>query len=441
MTTASVCTIGDEILIGQIVDTNSSHISRALNDLGIRVTHMVSIGDDHQTIISQLKEELTNNDIVIVTGGLGPTRDDITKQALAELSGSRFVLGNLEQKHIVTRILHSRGLDALDVNLQQAVVPETCEVIPNRKGTAPVMAFRFGGRPGARPDAPRLRPDYNPSPVDFGHPCVLYSLPGVPFEALGALPDVLEDIRTHFGLSHICHRTLMTYGLAESALARKIEDWEDALPEDIHLAYLPNQLTGVRLRLSIYGGDPSEQAARIDQQIQRLKPLLGDLIYAEEDTTLECVIAGLLRGTGRTLSVAESCTGGMISHLLTTVSGASEFYLGSVTSYAIPVKEALLGVRAETIRRHGIVSAAVAAEMAEGVRRLTGSTFSLATTGWADAYGDTYEPAGTVWVGVSGPEGTVTARFNYRNDRKRNIERFAASALNELRKYIVNSLK
>ena len=435
MTQASVCTIGDEILIGQIVDTNSSHIARALNDLGIRVTHMVSIGDNHQTIINQLKEELSNNDIVIVTGGLGPTKDDITKKALGELSGSRFELGNLEQKRIVCRILHSRGLDALDVNLQQAVVPDTCDVIPNRKGTAAVMAFRFG-MPAPAP----AKAESRPSTTDFGHPCALYSLPGVPFEALAALPDVLEDIRTHFGITHICHKTLMTYGMAESALAKKIEAWEDALPEDIHLAYLPNQLTGVRLRLSIYGGNQQEQEARIDEEIARLKPLLGELIYAEEDTTLEATIGKLLRGTGRTLSAAESCTGGMISHLLTTVPGSSEYYLGSVTSYAVPVKESMLGVKAETIENHGIVSAAVAAEMAEGVRKATGSTFSVATTGWADSYGDEREPAGTVWVGVSGPEGTRTARFNYRNDRKRNIERFAASALNELRKYIANSL-
>ena len=435
MTQASVCTIGDEILIGQIVDTNSSHIARALNDLGIRVTHMVSIGDNHQTIINQLKEELSNNDIVIVTGGLGPTKDDITKKALGELSGSRFELGNLEQKRIVCRILHSRGLDALDVNLQQAVVPDTCDVIPNRKGTAAVMAFRFGMPAPAPADA-----ESRPSTTDFGHPCALYSLPGVPFEALAALPDVLEDIRTHFGITHICHKTLMTYGMAESALAKKIEAWEDALPEDIHLAYLPNQLTGVRLRLSIYGGAQQEQEARIDEEIARLKPLLGELIYAEEDTTLEATIGKLLRGTGRTLSAAESCTGGMISHLLTTVPGSSEYYLGAVTSYAVPVKESMLGVKAETIENNGIVSAAVAAEMAEGVRKATGSTYSVATTGWADSYGDEREPAGTVWVGVSGPEGTRTARFNYRNDRKRNIERFAASALNELRKYIANSL-
>lgn len=435
MTQASICTIGDEILIGQIVDTNSSHIARALNELGIRVTHMVSIGDDHQSIISQLKEELTNNDIVIVTGGLGPTKDDITKKALGELSGSRGELGNLEQNRIIRRILHSRGLDALDINLSQAMVPDTCEVIPNRKGTAPVMAFRFGEGPVRPGEA-----DHVPSPTDFGHACVLYSLPGVPFEAIGALPDIIADIRAHFPLTHITHKTLMTYGMAESALAEMIAPWEDALPADMHLAYLPNQLTGVRLRLSIYGGDQSEQEQRIDAEFARLKPLLGELLYAEEDTNLQTVIGRLLKGSGQTLSVAESCTGGMISHLLTTVPGSSEYYLGSVTSYAIPVKEAVLGVSGATIDEQGIVSAAVAAQMAEGARKLTGSTFSVSTTGWADAYGDEREPAGTVWVAVSGPEGTRTSRFNYRNDRQRNIERFAASALNELRKYIAKSL-
>lgn len=421
MTTASICTIGDEILIGQIVDTNSSHISVALNAIGIQVTKMLSIGDSYQTIISQLDNELSNHDIVIVTGGLGPTKDDITKAALAELSGSQGYVCHLEQKEMICKILHSRGLDVLDINLKQAEVPQNCEVIVNRKGTAPIMAFHFDAR-------------------KYGHPCSLYSLPGVPFEAVGALGDVIDNIKQHFSISSIYHKTIMTYGLAESALAKRIEAWEDALPDDIHLAYLPNQFTGVRLRLSIYGGDESVNAGRIEEQLVGLRSILGSFIYAEEDTTLEASIGKLLRGTGKTLSAAESCTGGMISHLITTVPGSSEYYLGSVTSYAIPVKEQLLGVHSETIDNQGIVSSAVAAEMAEGVRRLTGSTYSISTTGWADSYGDEREPAGTVWVAISGPEGTVTKRFNFRNDRKRNIERFAASALNELRKYISDSL-
>ena len=417
MTKASVCTIGDEILIGQIVDTNSSHIARALNSLGIRVGRMTSIADDAAQIRGSLEAELSEYDIVVCTGGLGPTKDDITKETLAVMSGARGWVENQEQKEIIRRILSSRGLDVLDINLRQALVPDSCDVIPNKFGTAPVMVFRF----------PQER---------FGHPAVLYSLPGVPYEALGALPDVLEDIRVHFGLGAIVHRTMMTYGIAESSLAKLIEPWESALPADMHLAYLPNPVTGVKLRLSVYDADDSAEE-RILAQFGLLKPVLGDYAYAMEDTTLEAVIGALLRGSGKTLSCAESCTGGMISHLVTTISGSSEYYLGSVTSYHPAVKTKVLGVAPETIESEGIVSAAVAAAMARGVRALTGSTYSLSTTGWADAYGDEHEPAGTVWVGVDGPLGTRTAKFSFRNDRKRNIERFAASAINELRKYII----
>lgn len=422
MNKASICTIGDEILIGQIVDTNSSEISRALNGMGIQVTRMISIGDRHDAIVDQLGEELSRNDIVIVTGGLGPTKDDITKAALAELSGSRSYVENSEQKEIVVRILHSRGLDVLDINLQQAMVPDSCEVIPNRLGTAPIMAFHF----------PEER---------FGHKCSLYSLPGVPYEAVGMLPDVLADIKSRFNTSDIYHQTIMTYGMAESALAKKIEAWEDALPEDMHLAYLPNLLTGVRLRLSIYGGERESQERRIRERFSELRKIISDVIYAEEDTTIEAVIGILLKGSGRTLAAAESCTGGMISHMITSVPGASEYYLGSVTSYAVDIKNRILGVPLEVVEKYGIVSSQVAAAMAEGVRSALGSTYSVATTGWADSYGDEREPAGTVWVAVSGPSGTLTSRFNYKNSRKLNISRFAASALNELRKYIAADIK
>ena len=422
MTTASICTIGDEILIGQIVDTNSSYISRELNAIGIRISGMVSIGDDHDRIVCTLRNELKNNDIVITTGGLGPTKDDITKAALAELSGSTRYVVHEGQKEVVYRILHSRGLEVLDINEQQALVPEKCEVIVNKLGTAPVMVFRFDEK-------------------EFGHPATLYSLPGVPFEALGAVPDILADIKSHYKLSNITHRNIMVYGMAESALSKLIEPWEDALPSDMHLAYLPNQLTGIRLRLSVYGGEEKDNVSRIEERFAELKGILGDMVYSDADDTLQGTIGRLLRGSGRTLSVAESCTGGEIAHLITTVPGASEYFLGSVTSYAPSVKNRVLGVPMETIDSCGIVSSEVAAAMAEGVRKLTGSTYAVATTGWADAYGDEHEPAGTVWVGIAGPEGTKTRKFNYRNDRKRNIERFSASALNELRKMIVSDLK
>ncbi len=422
MIEASICTIGDEILIGQIVDTNSSAIARSLEEIGIKVGRTLSIGDDRGEIIGNLENELRLSDIVISTGGLGPTKDDITKSALAEMSGSDAYVENPVQMEIIHDILRSRGLDILDINKAQALVPDTCEVIPNRLGTAPIMVFRF----------PEER---------FGHPATLYSLPGVPFEAIGALPDVIEDIKNHNSLTGIFHKCVMVAGLAESALSKLIEPWEDSLPEDMHLAYLPNQLTGVRLRLSIYGGNKEDEERRIDERFAALRPILGDKIYSYSDDTLQNAVGALLRGTGKTLSAAESCTGGMISSLITSVPGASEYYLGSVTSYAVAVKESVLGVGHDVVETYGVVSSEVAAAMAEGVRKLTGSTYSVATTGLAGPAGDERNPVGTVWIGVSGPHGTTTVRRVYKNDRKRNIERFTSAALDELRLYILQDSK
>ena len=261
MIEASICTIGDEILIGQIVDTNSAAIARSLEEIGIKVGRTLSIGDDRGEIIGNLENELRISNIVISTGGLGPTKDDITKSALAEMSGSDAYVENPVQMEIIHDILRSRGLDILDINKAQALVPDTCEVIPNRLGTAPIMVFRF----------PEER---------FGHPATLYSLPGVPFEAIGALPDVIEDIKNHNSLTDIFHKCVMVAGLAESALSKLIEPWEDSLPGDMHLAYLPNQLTGVRLRLSIYGGNKEDEERRIDERFAALKPILGEKIYS-----------------------------------------------------------------------------------------------------------------------------------------------------------------
>ena len=423
MTTASICTIGDEILIGQIVDTNSSHISQSLNSLGVKVNRMTSIGDDHDTIVNSLAEEPKDNDVVIVTGGLGPTKDDITKAALACLAGSSEYKTDERQLEIIRKILSSRGLDILDINIAQASVPQACEVIPNRLGTAPIMVFRF----------PEER---------FGHKATLYSLPGVPFEALGALPEVMEDIRIHNSLSDIYHHTVMTYGIAESALAKMIEEWEDSLPEDMHLAYLPNPLTGVRLRLSMYGARKEDAKAAIDSQIGLLKDILGDIMYSETDDTLENCIGRILAENGKTLATAESCTGGTISAMITSVPGSSAYFLGSVTSYANSIKTGVLGVPEEIIAEHGAVSSECVAAMAEGVRKLTGSDYSVATSGIAGPGGGSEEkPVGLVWIGVSSAKGTETFRAVFRSNRKRNIERFASTALNYLRVKIVNELK
>ena len=419
MVNASICTIGDEILIGQIVDTNSSRISVALEEIGVKVTRMISFGDDHDEIVNNLTNELTRNEIVITTGGLGPTKDDITKAALAEISKSKGYVTNEAQLKIVYEILHARGLDVLDINKAQALVPDTCEVIVNKLGTAPVMVFRF---PASR----------------FGHRATIYALPGVPFETVGAIPDVIKDIKAHEELTDIFHKCVMVFGLAESALSKEIESWEDSLPDDMHLAYLPSPLTGVRLRLSIYGGNKEDEEKRIDEQFARLRPILGDKIYSYKDDTLENAVGALFRGTGMTLSAAESCTGGKISSLITSVPGASEYYLGSVTSYAIAIKEKVLGVSTSRINEYGVVSSEVAAAMAEGVRNLTSSTYAVSTTGLAGPGGDEHNPVGTVWIGIAGPNGTKTVRKVYKNDRKRNIERFAAAALNELRLFILN---
>lgn len=423
MTQASICTIGDEILIGQIVDTNSSHISQALNSLGIKVTRMLSIADEHDAIVEALEGELSLNDIVIVTGGLGPTKDDITKPALARLSGTDSYKTDERQLEIIHKLLSARGLDVLDINLAQASVPDTCEVIPNKLGTAPVMVFRFNEE-------------------RFGHPATLYSLPGVPFEALGALEDIMEDIKAHNPLSDISHRTIMTYGIAESALAKKIEDWETSLPEDMHLAYLPNPLTGVRLRLSVYGGDKASHESRMEAELDRLRPVLGDFLYSDHDDSLEHCIGTILKEAGLTVSTAESCTGGTISAMFTSIPGSSEYFLGSVTSYANSVKTGVLGVPEEIIMKHGAVSSECVAAMAEGVRRLTGSDYSVATSGIAGPGGGSEEkPVGLVWIGVSSAKGTQTYKMVFKSDRKRNIERFASSALNLLRIKLVNELK
>jgi len=417
MIKASICTIGDEILIGQIVDTNSSGIASALEATGIKVRRMVSLSDDREDILKTLEKELRESDLVLVTGGLGPTKDDITKPALAELSGSDGYIENKEQLEIVHEILQSRGLDVLDINRAQASVPNRCEVIPNRLGTAPIMVFRF----------PEER---------FGHKVTLYAMPGVPHETMGMLPEVLKDIRAHFPLAEIHHRNVMVYGTAESALSKEIESWETALPEGVHLAYLPNPLTGIRLRLSTYGG----KEEILDEEIAKLKPILGTRIYSEDDDNMARTVGRILLQNGKTMSCAESCTGGEIAHLITSEAGSSAYFLGSVTSYAVSVKEKVLGVPAETIRNCGVVSSEVAAAMAEGVRKLTGSDYSVATTGLSGPGGDGINPVGTVWIGVSGPRGTRTVMKNYHNDRKRNIQRFAATALDFLRLMMLEDL-
>ena len=417
MTTASICTIGDEILIGQIVDTNSAMISRELGKAGVRVSEMLSVGDDGREISRVIEEGLRKNDIVIVTGGLGPTKDDITKSVLYRLSGSTGYVTDNRQLEIIHDLLTSRGLDVLETNRRQAEVPDRCSVIPNRLGTAPVMVMRF--------------PEEK-----YGHTATVYSLPGVPFEAAGAMKDIISDIRSAYSLSEIHHKTIMTYGIAESALSEKIAGWESALPSYVRLAYLPDPLKGVTLRLSVYGASDDAETV-FSTETEKLKKILGDAVYAENETTLQQVVGELLRKKGMTISTAESCTGGLVASLLTSVPGASDYFLGSVVSYAYSVKENVLGVSPDIIGGYGAVSPECAAAMADGVRRLTGSDFAVSTTGTAGPAASENKDVGLVWVGISSEYGTQTMDFHFHNDRIRNRERFAASALDAVRKYIL----
>lgn len=432
MATASICTIGDEILIGQIIDTNSSKISKELNSLGIEVRYMFSIGDNRSEIISQLQRCLEETDIVIVTGGLGPTKDDITKDALKTLFGAEGYVESRQQMEIIERILTARGIALIDTNRAQALVPDNCVVIPNRLGTAPCMAFHT---------EVRSSPFYGSS--ENHHLAHLYSLPGVPFEAIGLLPDIMKDIKEHFELEEITHHTIETFGIPESTLAKMIEQWEDSLPDNIHLAYLPNPTIGVRLRLSQYGGK-----ADFSKQIDDLKAIIGDAIYGEAEDTLQKVIGDMLRKSGKTLAVAESCTGGRISELITSISGCSEYYKGSVTSYSNEVKINVLGVKSEIIEKHGAVSEECVRAMAEGVLKHLNSDFSVATSGIAGPLGGTPEkPVGMAHIAASyrdadtGEITTTSTVVKFASSRAVNIERFASNALNLLRLLIIKQFK
>lgn len=458
MTTASICTIGDEILIGQIVDTNSSKISRELNNIGVKVRYMVSIGDDHREIVTQLRKCLNETNIVIVTGGLGPTKDDITKEALKELTGATGYKESSEQMENIVRILNARGIPMIDTNRAQALVPDTCTVIPNKLGTAPCMSFHLGGYNGSsRPSGSGTSSRSGGSSQLSGGGSVLYSLPGVPFEAIGLLPEIIADIKQYFNLEHITHHTIVTFGIPESTLAKRIESLEDSLPENIKLAYLPNPTIGVRLRLSQFGGNSD-----FSRQIAELQSIIGDAIYGEGDDNLQTVIGRMLREMGRrhaagqnaivgvpyTLSVAESCTGGHISELITSVPGCSDYYKGSVTSYANEVKINVLKVPSEVISSHGAVSEECVKAMAEGVLKALDTDFSVATSGIAGPGGGSPEkPVGMAWLAAAyRPRGTsniiiTTQKVGFASSRSVNIERFASYALNLLRLHILRQLR
>ncbi len=412
MLTASILTIGDEILIGQIVDSNKSYISGLLNLIGVKVITHQSTGDEEFTIKSSVANLLKESDIVIITGGLGPTKDDITKKVLGEISGSKTYKLDKNQLDIIKAICLKRGIELSALNEEQALVPENCTVLENKQGTAPGMMFEIDGR-------------------------LLFSLPGVPYEMQHLMKEVLNKITNLRKTERISHKTINTFGIPESELATKISDWEDSLPSNYKLAYLPNPARGVKLRLSVYQDVDNSTSDKIKQLFKQLYTIIGDSIYGEDEDTLETVVSKALSERGETLSLAESCTGGEISSIFTSLPGASSVYKGGVVAYDNEAKTAILGVDKSIIERFGAVSEECVIAMAEGAKRLFGSDWSIATSGIAGPGGGSEEkPVGTVWIAISGPGVITTNKAIFSGDRERNIIRFSSNSINLLRKAI-----
>ena len=407
---AEIITIGDEILIGQIVDTNSAFIAQKLNAIGVRVKQISSVSDDRQHILNALAEAHQRADIILITGGLGPTKDDITKKTLAEYFGvglieNKDALQNVER---IFRRLRGTSEPLLEVNRQQALVPENCEVILNTNGTAPGMWFNHGGK-------------------------VYMSMPGVPHEMMYMMEDsVIPRLKATFDLPFIIHKTILTVGEGESYLAEKIADIENDLPSYIKLAYLP-KLGQVRLRLSGYGDDEALLKNEIESFAQRIVERVGRSVVAVEDIALEKAILNYMAEKELTLSTAESCTGGYIAHLITQHAGSSKVFFGGAVSYSYELKESILGVKNETLWQYGAVSQETVTEMVQGALLNFNSDYAIAVTGIAGPDGGTPEkPVGTVWIGVANSEKTITRKFQFGNKRMQNIERTAIAALNML---------
>lgn len=404
---AEIITIGDEILIGQIVDTNSAWMAQQLNNAGIRVKQISSVSDDRQHILTALAEASNRADIILITGGLGPTKDDITKKTLAEYFG----VGMVESKEAlenVNRIFAKYNRPLLEVNRLQAEVPENCEVILNKNGTAPGMWFNHEGK-------------------------IYVSMPGVPFEMMYMVEEeVIPKLKTTFTLPVIIHKTILTAGEGESFLAEKIADIEDSLPPYIKLAYLP-KLGQVRLRLSAYGNNADLLKQKVDEFAARIVERVGINVVTQEDIPLEKALLNIMTEKNLTLSVAESCTGGYISHLFTQHAGSSKVFLGGAVSYSNQLKESLLGVKDETIEKYGAVSEETATEMVQGALENFKSDFAIAVTGIAGPDGGTPDkPVGTVWIGVASSRETLVKKFTFSSKRIQNIERSAMSALSML---------
>lgn len=410
---ASIITIGDELLIGQTIDTNSAWIAQELNKIGIGVHRRVAVGDVWEDIVKSLDEEMRVSQVILITGGLGPTADDITKPLLCQYFGGKLVVNEEAEANVRNIFENLLKRPLLERNLKQAEVPDVCKVIQNKRGTAPGMWFEKEGK-------------------------VFVSMPGVPHEMKGMMAHaVLPALKDIFKMPPIIHRTLLTAGIGESFLAERIMDFEAQLPTNIKLAYLPNYGM-VKLRLSARGRS-EKLMAELEAEFDMLKSKISDVMVVDEDLSMQQVIGRILNQKNKTLGIAESCTGGYISHLITSVPGSSAYFKGSVTSYANVVKEEVLHVDPQVIQSFGAVSKETAAQMVKGTLKLLKTDYVLVTTGVMGPDGGTPEkPTGTVWVGVGSAEKTVTHHFHFRFDRQRNMELTGTHSLNVLRKFILN---
>ncbi|HPE75122.1 MAG TPA: competence/damage-inducible protein A [Draconibacterium sp.] len=412
---AEIITIGDEILIGQIVDTNSAWIAEQFNLNGIEIYQITSVHDDHNHITEALKKAEEKVDLVVITGGLGPTKDDITKHTLCEYFNTTLIVHEPTFEHIKSRFTRLK-IDMNKLNRDQALVPAGCTVLPNMAGTAPGMWFE-------RNDT------------------IFVSMPGVPFEMKYLVEnELLPRLFNNGKTKAIYHKTVLTQGLPESMLAEKIEAWENALPKNIKLAYLPSPLS-VRLRLSAMGNSKPELERLVEDEIQKLLQIIPNNVFGYNNETMAEVVGRLLISKNQKLAVAESCTGGYISHLITSVPGCSDFYNGSVTAYSNLVKENILGVSRKTLDDFGAVSEQVAKEMAVGAREVLNADFAVATTGIAGPGGGTDEkPVGTVWIAVAGEKKVTALKFVFGDNRERNILRSSQTALQLLRRVILKEV-
>jgi nicotinamide-nucleotide amidase len=411
-----IINIGNELLIGQVVNTNASWMAEQLNMAGFWVERTTVIPDESEQILAALHEAQSRSSIVLVTGGLGPTRDDITKEVLCRFFNTKLVF-HKEAFRDVENLFKIRGIRISDLNRKQAELPENCISIPNQNGTARGMWFK--------------KTDKNRK-TDF------IFMPGVPFEMKPMLKDyVIPALQKNYTQKNIYHKTILTQGIGESFLSEIIEEWENSLPENISLAYLP-QPGLVRLRLTGKGDDETIVKKKVEAEVTSLLKIIPEYIYGFNEDRLEVIVGDLLQKKSSTLATAESCTGGYIAHLVTCVPGSSKYYKGSIIAYDNEIKENELGVKHETLMKSGAVSEEVVTEMAEGIRKKFNTDYAIATSGIAGPDGGTPEkPVGTTWIAIASPGKTVAYRYLFGEERERNIRKTALQALNLLRKQLL----